>query len=96
MGKEWKTEKAGDGTEIFNLYFNNNYCQPKVLATLWRGGVSGNWLYTCPLTNAVCETIYSHGTNEYVVKSVVEATVFNYYEGKRDYYQGILDEFEGK
>jgi hypothetical protein len=90
---EWKTEKAGDGTEIFNLYLSHHYQEPKVAATLWRAP-DGDWLYTCPLTNDMFEFLYDSKTCEHDAKLLVSEKVYEHFRWEMKYYQEIMEEFE--
>lgn len=90
---EWKTEKDSSGTEIFNLYLSHHYQEPKVTATLWRAP-SGDWLYTCPITNSVFEYLRDSKTCEHDAKLDVSEIVYEHFKREMKYYQEIMEEFE--
>jgi hypothetical protein len=90
---EWKTEKDGAGTEIFNLYLSHHYQEPKVVATLWRAP-DGHWLYTCPLTNGVFEFLYDSEICEHDAKLYISEKVYEHFASEVKYSREIMEEFE--
>ena len=86
MKKFWKQ----DGDD-YVLHFEPFY-EDVILAVLYKDE-DGDWYFRCDLIGTVSDYCLGSCLCLHDVKLEVEERISDHYEGQRDYYQSLLDDF---
>ena len=89
MKKRWEQ----DG-ENYALHFEPFY-EDIILAVLYKDA-DGDWYFKCELVGAEDEYISNSEICLHDVKLEVEERITDHYEGEKDYYQTLLNNFIGE